>query len=141
MAGSLGSGFSLRARKALESDLRDLRGDPEHTLKIRFGTIIGMHTGASEGKKVIAVYVKFDEMDDKYDQSSFPVPLSLAYPVDVVSHLFGDDLVGRRCRVEFYTPSPAGGRVTITTERNFSGDAGKAGKVPAAVTIMSPAGG
>lgn len=89
-----------------------------------------------DGQGGFTVRVRFD----KYPSETFW--MGMAYPVDVISMLFGDEdsLVNRRCRVEYYGARPQDGLVFIVHDKNFRGDMTKARKVRHFGSVFCPAG-
>jgi len=89
-----------------------------------------------DGQGSFIVRVRFD----KYPSETFW--MGMAYPVDVISLLFGDEnsLVNRRCKAEYYGARPQDGLVYIIHDKNFRGDMTKAKKVRHFGSVFCPAG-
>jgi hypothetical protein len=117
------------------------RGDPKvSTRKVAFGTIKEQMTASYQGKKSLQIRVLIDKEYDLFFQADPRAWYGLAYPVDVIAHIYGDNLVNRRVKIEYSTIYPDNGIATIVGDKNFFGDLDKAMEIAPMGTLLSPAG-
>lgn len=105
-----------------------------------YGEIIeAQQVPTEDGQGGFVVRVRLDKYVGK---DTKPFWMGLAYPIDVISMLFGDEdsLIGRRCRVEYYSAREQDGLVFIVHDRNFRGNLDKAKKVRYFGGTLCPAG-
>jgi len=117
------------------------RGDPRtSTRKVALGTIKEQMIVSYQGRKGLQVRVLIDKEYVLFYQADPHTWYGLADPFDVIAHIYGDNLVNRRVRIEYDTIYPSNGSVTIVGDKDFYGDLDKAMEIAPMGTLLSPAG-
>lgn len=92
------------------------------------------------GAKVFHVRIHFDNRDSEITRGVEKSWYGLGYPVDFIMHVFGNDLIGKRCIVHFKTVDITSGVVYIVHDSDFRADMDAAETLPALSTILAPPG-
>jgi hypothetical protein len=130
---------NILQEKARQQEQLMRRGTPGIPKPPVYGQIIETRETPTDTSAVLEVRIQYDkEVYAKRRGANRFQPL--AYPADVIANTYGNDLVGRRCRVEFESADQKRGRVYIAHERRFRGNLSKATSLPAYGTAVFPAG-
>ena len=117
------------------------RGDPKTAgVKVALGTIKEQITGTYKGKKYFQVRVLIDKEYSLYYQADPIEWYGLGHPMDVIVHIYGDNLIGRRVKIDYRGIYPHQGVVTITGAKGNEGDMELATEIAPLGTILAPAG-
>ena len=118
------------------------RGDMSTTQRpLVYGHIIAPKQMTSrQGIRTLRVRLHLEGRDSKITRGVEDNWYGLAYPVDFIAHAFGNDLVGRRCSLEYKTIDPNSGIVYITYDDNFESDLEMAEALPPIPTILGTPG-
>lgn len=91
------------------------------------------------GNSIMKVKVRIDSKFDKIHRSTYAVYYPLGQSAEEIYLVYGDNIVGRRCRIVFSGPRETSGTVYIESG-NSPSDPEAAGNLPAFGTILAPAG-
>jgi len=101
-----------------------------------FGTIVNMVKHPTG----LLVYIAYDHVPpSEITRDSIGVALPLAHTIDEIAAVYGDSLIGLRCKVESKSGRPDSGLVYIIDTKG-SGDLETAHKLPGYNTFLAPAG-
>jgi hypothetical protein len=106
-----------------------------------YGQIIEQRLAINKlGFKTLQVRLHIRGRDSKIKRGVETRWYGLAYPVDYIAHVFGNDLVGRRCMLRYRTIDPNSGVVHIIHDDGFKSDLDAAEALPPISTILGPPG-
>jgi len=126
------------SRRQLELEIS--RGDPNSQKKPAYGVIVDQRTTSTpDGQPVFEVRIKLDDRISNI-QKSIDGFYKLGYPIDFIAQVFGDDLIGRRCRLEYGGAGPNSGIVYLFADSRFIGNLEKMSEVEEPITLLAPAG-
>ena len=106
-----------------------------------YGYIIKTHQlqNPKTGGFIQAVDIRFDEMPSETLRGSYKRSFILGHHPSEIATLYGNDLVGLRCMVEYYGNEPDQGVAYIVNPEG-KGDLSKAHSVRSFSTLFAPAG-
>jgi len=133
--------FTPRGQHDIQNDRRTRRSSDELRTVSRYGKIVRITMPYNEDgdKRYIRAYIRFDDALSAVSQESVDKPFILGYAVEEIAMIYGDDLIGLRCRVDFIGANSNQGIVTIISDTG-EGDLEEANKLRDFGTLLAPAG-
>jgi hypothetical protein len=132
---------TTRGQQRVDGFHDSLRPDDVSKPKPRYGVIVKQVQiqDNTTQQYFMYVYVRFDEDLSKKARASYGKPIILGHQPAEVATLYGDDLVGLRCRIEFEGTRAERGVVYIDNPEGH-GNLENMSSLPSISTFLAPPG-
>lgn len=132
-------GFNKRAQQIIDLGKKVDEKRPDAPSLPRYGNITEVLNVAGDTGKLVFVKIRFDDQLSDITQASNVRSFVLTHYVEELALLYGDNLVGRRVKVDYVGNRDDQGYATITN-KNGEGDLEAANTLRGFQTIIAPAG-
>jgi hypothetical protein len=123
-------------KRADQLNVTTLKRKPDSVNNPRYGTITEVRKDPTQ----TFVYVQFDDVPpNEFSRDTTGVPMPLAHTIEEIALVFGDELVGLKCKLESIGGDINVGLIYII-DTVGSGNLEAANKLPGFNTIFAPAG-